>query len=791
MARGKRTKSKRRQRQFKPIPLKVWQEIAGLVLIGIAIVTVLSLLSSNHGTLTTGWLQFLRRAFGWGAYILPVGLGIVGFWLFLRGFGRTIPIALETVVGATFLFLGGLGLLHYPAMDPQAVANAGRGGGYAGWWISGGLIRALGDLGAILVLLTIIAIGFIALFSISLTRVTQGLLALWQKLMDWYRQRAVTPQDRYFPPPVDTSAPARVSFPGARPAGAVQPAPRAPLRPSGISPGTTPSDGRDLLFPRVVGLSGEWRLPPWEEILERSSEQELSQAEIRTRVRIIEETLANFGVPAKVVEVNQGPTVTQFGVEPGFVEQKEHNGKPRRVKVKVNQISALANDLALALAASPIRIEAPVPGRSMVGIEVPNASTSLVSLRSVMDSDGFRSIDSRLRVALGQDVAGQPIAADLDRMPHLLIAGATGSGKSVCINAITACLLLNNTPDELRLVMVDPKMVELTNFNGIPHLLVPVVVEMERVVATLKWVTSEMDRRYRVFSKAGARNVEVYNQMQAEGSPRLPYIVVLIDELADLMMVAPDEVERSICRIAQLARATGIHLVIATQRPSVDVVTGLIKANFPARISFAVTSQVDSRVVLDTTGAEKLLGRGDMLYMASDSSKLTRMQGCFISDEELQKLVTYWRGFRSSAPLPPGAALTQQPLWEEVMAKEKEAAGQDDLLSKAIEMVREQERASVSLLQRKLRIGYSRAARLIDTMEARGIIGPDEGPGRGRKVYSKEQQADSRQQTAESSEQSAVGHRPASGETFGSQQEPLAQQGTTQIIEPRGGGSNG
>jgi len=793
MAKGKRTKPRRKQRQFRPIPLKAWLEIAGIVLIGVALITVLSLLSSNRGSLTTDWLQLLRHAFGWGAYVLPVGLAAVGFWLFLRGMGRSVQVPLETVVGASFLFLGGLGLLHYFASDPQAVANSGQGGGNLGWWISSALIGALGDIGAILILLTIIAIGFIALFSISLANVTQRLLALRQMAVDWYHQRYPRTEDGYVPPPTDKSPAARVSSPGARPAPSVQATP-LPKRDGvpGSAPATGPlSEGRDVLFPRVVGLSGEWRLPPWEEILERSSEQELSQAEIRTRVRIIEETLANFGVPAKVVEVNQGPTVTQFGVEPGFVEQKEHNGKPRRVKVKVNQISALANDLALALAASPIRIEAPVPGRSMVGIEVPNASTSLVSLRSVMDSDGFRSIDSRLRVALGQDVAGQPIAADLDRMPHLLIAGATGSGKSVCINAITACLLLNNTPDELRLVMVDPKMVELTNFNGIPHLLVPVVVEMERVVATLKWVTSEMDRRYRVFSKAGARNVEVYNQMQAEGSPRLPYIVVLIDELADLMMVAPDEVERSICRIAQLARATGIHLVIATQRPSVDVVTGLIKANFPARISFAVTSQVDSRVVLDTTGAEKLLGRGDMLYMASDSSKLTRMQGCFISDEELQKLVTYWRGFRSSAPLPPGAALTQQPLWEEVMAKEKEAAGQDDLLSKAIEMVREQERASVSLLQRKLRIGYSRAARLIDTMEARGIIGPDEGPGRGRKVYSTEQQADSRQQTAESSEQSAVGHRPASGETFGSQQEPLAQQGTTQIIEPRGGGSNG
>jgi S-DNA-T family DNA segregation ATPase FtsK/SpoIIIE len=283
--------------------------------------------------------------------------------------------------------------------------------------------------------------------------------------------------------------------------------------------------------------------------------------------------------------------------------------------------------------------------------------------------------------------------------------------------------------------MVDPKMVELTNFNGIPHLLVPVVVEIERVVVTLKWVTQEMDRRYRLFSKAGARSIDMYNEMRiSKGEEKLPYIVVLIDELADLMMVAPEQVERSICRIAQLARATGIHLVIATQRPSVDVVTGLIKANFPARISFAVTSQVDSRVILDTGGAEKLLGRGDMLYMPSDSSKLLRMQGCFVSDTELQRLVDYWRGFRTSAPPPPGAALVQQPLWEEMVAKEKEAAGKDDLLDQAIEMVREQERASISLLQRRLRIGYSRAARLIDTMEEMGIIGPQEGASRGRRV---------------------------------------------------------
>jgi S-DNA-T family DNA segregation ATPase FtsK/SpoIIIE len=695
----------------------------------VAVLTVLALLSFSRGSLTAGWIRLLRSGFGWAAYLLPLILGVLGYWLFTIGFGHPIHVPPETFVGALLLFLGGLGLLHYFSGDPQAVALSGGGGGQVGWLISRALIGALGDLGALLVLLAIMVVGLIALLSISVSGAATSLTAAWRRLQDWYRLRSVERGSAYVPPP-DDSLPARVMAKAqerAEPVKKVTPPPR--------------TDDRGLLFPRVVGVAREWRLPAVDEILEEGAEQELSQAEIRAKVRIIEETLKNFGVPAKVVEVNQGPTVTQFGLEPGFVEHKTHGGRVRRVKVKVNRISALANDLALALAASPIRIEAPVPGRSLVGIEVPNVSVSLVSLASVMESEGFRNIDSKLRLALGQDVAGQAVSADLAHMPHLLIAGATGSGKSVCINSITCCLLLNNTPDDMRLIMVDPKMVELTLFNGIPHLLVPVVVEIERVVATLKWLTQEMDRRYRLFSSAGARHIEMYNEMRlSRGEQKLPYIVVLIDELADLMMVAPDEAERYICRIAQLARATGIHLVIATQRPSVDVVTGLIKANFPARISFAVTSQVDSRVVLDTMGAEKLLGRGDMLYMASDSSKLVRLQGCFVSDTELQRLVDYWRGFRTSPPLPPGASLVQQPLWEEARAREMEAASKDDLLEEAIEIVREQQRASTTLLQRRLRIGYSRAARLLDTMEEMGIIGPPEGASRGRQVIEGDQQ---------------------------------------------------
>jgi S-DNA-T family DNA segregation ATPase FtsK/SpoIIIE len=489
------------------------------------------------------------------------------------------------------------------------------------------------------------------------------------------------------------------------------------------------------VFPRIIGGEQTWHLPPIDDILEGAPEQELSQSEIRNRVRVIEETLASFGVPAKVIEVNQGPTVTQFGIEPGYIERRDSNGRMKRSKIKVSKIANLANDLSLALAASPIRIEAPVPGRSVVGIEVPNSEVALVALRTVLESDSFRRIKGALPIALGQDVAGNPIATDLAIMPHLLIAGATGSGKSVCVNSIIASLLCTRTPDDVQFIMIDPKMVELTAYNGIPHLHAPVVIELERVVGVLNWATRAMDERYKMFNRARARNIEVYNQaLLAKGEKPLPYVVVIIDELADLMMISPDEVERSICRIAQMARATGIHLVIATQRPSVDVVTGLIKANFPARISFAVTSQVDSRVIIDSPGADKLLGRGDMLFMTPDSSKLRRLQGCYVSDGELAALARYWKGVRTAQePIIPEAVVQQQ-MWQEIEAAETRAAQQDELLPKAISLVQEHERASISMMQRRLRIGYSRAARLIDTMEQQGIIGPDPGGSRTREV---------------------------------------------------------
>ena len=482
-----------------------------------------------------------------------------------------------------------------------------------------------------------------------------------------------------------------------------------------------------------------WSVPALDAILEHGAEAKADDEFDRQRARLIEDTLLAFGAPARVVEINRGPTITQFGVEPDFVETRGG----RRTKVKVSKISALADDLALALAAPSIRIEAPVPGKGYVGVEVPNTEISLVALRDVMESLGFQKLTTRLRLGLGQDVSGKAITADLATMPHLLIAGTTGSGKSVCVNAIVACLLLQNTPDDLRFVMVDPKRVELTLYNGVPHLLAPVVVELDRVVGALQWVSREMDERYRKFSRDGVRNIDEYNRrMETAGLARLPFLVVVIDELADLMMLAPDETERVITRLAQLARATGIHLVIATQRPSVDVVTGLIKANFPARIAFAVASSIDSRVILDQPGAERLLGRGDMLFQSPDAASPIRMQGAFVSEGELARLISHWQeaALEAGGPTPTagsaesissGAPLKQAALWEDLAAEDEDT---DALFDDAVEIVRQMRRASISLLQRRLRIGYTRSARLIDQLEERGIVGRAQSGSQAREV---------------------------------------------------------
>ncbi|MGQ9491457.1 MAG: DNA translocase FtsK [Anaerolineae bacterium] len=524
-----------------------------------------------------------------------------------------------------------------------------------------------------------------------------------------------------------TEPPARLrrarSQPEAAAAGAAAMAGR-PIGPAEPARGKARERGR-------AGIRPAW-LPPYDLLrLDSGSGHSpfgggAGSSDARQRAQLIKRTLAEFGVPVEVVSIKEGPRVTQFGLEPGEIVRELRNGETIRRRVSVASILRLQNDLALALAAPSLRIEAPVPGRPYVGVEVPNTANTLVSLRNVLETKEFGRVDSPLAIALGRDVSGEPVVADLTRMPHLLIAGATGSGKSVCINAIVCSLLMNNGPETLRMVMVDPKMVELPVYNGIPHLLGPVITETAQATGALSWLMLKMDERYRAFAVARVRNIVEYNRKQARqhGEP-FPYIVLIIDELADLMMTAAEDIERQICRLAQMARATGIHLVLATQRPSVDVITGLIKANFPARIAFAVTTQIDSRVILDAPGAEKLLGRGDMLFMTPESSKPTRIQGCFVSDEEIERLVDFWKGYAAdeTAEAAPWLGLLDQ-----------QENGRDELLEQALRLLQGKSHVSTSLLQRQLHIGFPRAARLMEQLEEMGAVGPDEGGGRSRAV---------------------------------------------------------
>ncbi len=499
---------------------------------------------------------------------------------------------------------------------------------------------------------------------------------------------------------------------------------------------------------------GGWRLPSIE-ILDNVPSDAPSPADNEARARRIEEALGSYGIQASVVEINPGPAVTQFGVEPGWqrkfkevrvrdAEGKQaldEDGKPllrreevSRTRVKVDAIANLDRDLALALAAPSIRIEAPIPGKSLVGIEVPNTTSEIVSLRSTLESAGFTKLraKTKLPLALGKGSGGEPAVADLAKMPHLLIAGATGSGKSVCINAVLACILMTATPRDVRLLLIDPKRVEMVTYNSLPHLITPVIIEVDKVVGALRWAMHEMDERYKRFSSIGARNLEGYNKHRLVVDP-LPYLVIAIDELADLMMAAPYDVEHALTRLAQLGRATGIHLVVATQRPSVDVVTGLIKANFPTRISFAVTSLVDSRTILDGAGAEKLLGKGDMLYLPQDAPKPIRIQGVYVSDREIERLVRAWNqqgqpgrppqitvSAEGAAPPAASSSAPSGPFAPAMAIAEGEEEGDEALLRQARAIAGQNTRLSPSLLSRRLKVGYTKAKRLMEELEAEG-----------------------------------------------------------------------
>lgn len=772
----RRSSSRSRSRASSKRKTSLWQrlsrdqklDILGWALVALSALTVLSMLSAQQGMLTQWWIQLLSQVFGWGRYLVPIFIGAFGLWLILRHFGDRIPTLTPVqIVGVVLGFFVAITTIHaiahriWPPVSIYALGREGKGGGLLGALLLDTGDRWLGPAGLIFSLIIgwIVVITFTA--SVSPAEAVQMVIA-WRARQ---RDRAATEGDPATAPRRPSRA-KKQSDTASKTASEDEEAieamvlgeqgsdePVSERSEPKINVASRPGNGNGAIqiSPLEIGRQS-WRLPVVTDILEEGSEQYYSEELIRKQVRIIEETLASFGAPVSVSEINQGPVVTQFGAEPLFVS----NRSGKKTKVKVSKIANLADDLSLALSARSIRVQAPIPGKGLVGIEVPNEEAAVVSLRDVMDSDSFNKLKGRLRLGLGQDVSGQAVAADLRAMPHLLIAGATGAGKSVCVNSVITAFLLQNSPDTLRLIMVDPKRVELTQYNGIPHLLAPVITDVERVVPTLRWVLKEMDSRYRRFANVGARNIDDYNRRMhkndgaADAYP-IPYITVLIDELADVMMQAPDEAERVICRLAQMARATGIHLIIATQRPSVDVVTGLIKANFPARIAFAVASAVDSRVILDTPGAERLLGRGDMLFMPPDVSQPLRLQGAFVSDSEIHHLIKYWQtaiepGVNDTVDAASAESqqrlqhlavddiVTQPPLFptfDEPTSSEYEF--DDELLPAAVEIFLAENRCATSLLQRRLRIGYTRAARLMDNLTDMGIVA-DEMKGQSKKV---------------------------------------------------------
>jgi len=715
-------------------------DFCGVLLLAVSLITLIALFlpQLSGGFLITLWRTKLREAFGYGAVLVAIATGAAGVLMLRLRYhqlrpttdpraGTTFNIRWERIIALEMASFSALALLAVLGGRDVSRAELGLDGGFIGWGLAELVTLVLGRLG-----LTSNVWGGLLAGVVTLICLVFGLGVVSTLARQLKRMSASRPASPLVNEPVVSVAPAvaqpGMSFPTAdrkKRRSLVPPEFRKRLNVTPEQVKNLPPPPRDEHLPSLELLV--------KDALDRPDERNINQT-----AGLIEKSLAEFGIPAKVVGFRVGPTVTQFAVEPGFVEKGgSEEEQANRIKVRVAQIAGLRRDLALALSAERLRIEAPVPGRPYVGIEVPNVRTSMVRLRPILETEAFYKIGSPLAIALGRDVSGLPVVADLCTMPHLLIAGTTGSGKSVCIAAITACLVMNNTPADLRLVMIDPKMVELVRFNGLPHLYGKVETDIQRVLGVLHWVVAEMDHRYKLLEEMHARNIDSYNRKarRHKSIEPLPRIVVLLDELADLMMTAPDQTEPMLIRLAQLARATGIHLVVATQRPSTDVVTGLIKANFPARISFAVASSVDSRVILDTGGAESLLGHGDMLFMPPEVAAPIRVQGVMVSDAEVDKLIMYWQSIHPSEPgvVPP---------WEDMLKEDAVMADRDELVKKAVEMLHGEKHTSASMLQRRLRIGYPRAARLMDELEEMGVVGPAQTGGREREVLLEDQAED-------------------------------------------------
>lgn len=657
--------------------------LAGLILVSF----------SRQGLALSTLNNLLITYFSWSSIFLPFLFLAFAFLISKVKFPLGQP---NVIVGGILFFI--------------SIMSLGRAGVFGiGTWEA--LSALLTPVGAWITFFSTAFVGLVVLFNTSIEQVFKVISAWWRIIFGYVKEEkhikisGVTNEKSLSKAPMKVVGETNAVINKAPPITA-----KAPIEPL-----------EQKLVSNIPGEEKIWRYPG----LDLLGEIDVGKAErgdVRGNATKIEETLASFGITAKVTEVNLGPAVTQYALEVAL-------------GTKLSKITALERDLALALSAptGTIRIEAPIPGRNLVGIEMPNKSPEFVTLRKILESEEMQSHKSKLAVALGLDVSGKPVVANIAKMPHVLIAGQTGSGKSVCINAFLASILFRAAPTEVKMILVDPKRVELTGYNNIPHLLTPVIVEPEKVVKALRWVMAEMDRRYKQFAEAGARNIESFNEMS--GFQALPYIVVVIDELADIMLFSPVEVEDAITRIAQMSRATGIHMVLATQRPSVDVITGLIKANVPSRIAFAVASQIDSRVILDSQGAEKLLGKGDMLYLPPEQAKPMRIQGAFVNDKEINALVGYIKN-QGIGPEYSDEVTTQNKAGTiQIDGVEGEV---DDLFKKAVELVCMAGKASSSLLQRRLSVGYARAARIMDQLEASGIVSSSDGTSKPREVLIKD-----------------------------------------------------
>lgn len=685
--------------------------IAVVVFLILAGVTGLSVLGAAGG-LGQFIFKTFSLLFGIMAYLVPLLFLLIAYLLFksVPEEGNKHPY-FRTYLG---IFLGAgavAGLIHSIYMTPEmgavTLANAGRAGGWLGALFGGPIVGAFGFWAGDLFLIGVLVIGIVIMLNLSPLLWFKKKVAEDAAVPDKVK---INPMENTDAADIEDEEDAELDD-GEAPRPKLQPS--INLTPSGPSKADEAISKMESI---ILEDRRDWKLPPFD--LLDDNKTEVDSGNIESNVAIIQKSLADFGIDVEMGEVNVGPTVTQYTLRPA-------------VGVKLSQIASLQNDLALALSAQSIRMELPIPGKALVGIEVPNKTTAMVRLREVMQTSDFVNHKSKLAISLGRDVAGRPMIADLAKMPHILIAGATGTGKSVAINSLFTSLLYRNTPQDIKFIVVDPKRVELNMYNGIPHLLTPAITEPDKAVNALKWAVAEMERRYKLLAEAGNRNISDYN---AATELKLPYIVIIVDELADLMAVSQNDVEATIVRLAQMARAVGIHLVLATQSPRVDVITGLIKANITSRVAFAVASQIDSRTILDMSGAEKLLGNGDMLFTSAEFNKPRRVQGAYIGEQEVRKVVDF---FKNQA----GAVIYN----EDVIEKPKRGLGlpgssgddgndEDDMYDAAKEEVTRAGKASASLLQRRLRVGYARAARLLDLLEERNVIGPGDG-AKPREVY--------------------------------------------------------